>query len=85
MLLFLQTKTMYVFMEKCLTEADQSGYRTVIFAALGTGQLKYPKDQAADLMYQCVIDFDQSNSSSSVKEVQIICYHGDRDTCTVRY
>ncbi|KAK3094771.1 hypothetical protein FSP39_006012 [Pinctada imbricata] len=77
-------KTMYVFMEKCLQLADQSGYTTIIFSALGTGQLKYPKDQAANLMYQSIIDFDQLNTST-VREVQIICFHGDRDTCTVSF
>ncbi|XP_061194327.1 protein mono-ADP-ribosyltransferase PARP14-like [Saccostrea echinata] len=74
-------KILVEFMNKCLRTAHDSSYHSIVFAALGTGQLGYPKDQVAEMMYQTVIDFDRKCAGTQVKEVKFICYHGDLETC----
>jgi O-acetyl-ADP-ribose deacetylase (regulator of RNase III) len=51
---------------------------------MGTGQLGYPKDKVAEMMYQTVIDFDRKCAGTKVKEVKFVCYSGDLETCDVR-
>ncbi|XP_056005276.1 protein mono-ADP-ribosyltransferase PARP14-like isoform X3 [Ostrea edulis] len=69
------------FMNKCLKTAENSSYQTIIFPAMGTGQLGYPKDKVAEMMYQTVIDFDRKCAGTQVKEIKFICYPGDLETC----
>lgn len=71
-------------MNKCLKTAENSSYQTIIFPAMGTGQLGYPKDKVAEMMYQTVIDFDRKCAGTQVKEIKFICYPGDLETCDVR-
>ncbi|XP_052099782.1 protein mono-ADP-ribosyltransferase PARP14-like isoform X2 [Mytilus californianus] len=54
----------------CLLQASK--YKSIVFPALGTGNLRYPRDLIAETMYKCVSQFDQSNTS--LKEVKFLCY-----------
>ena len=62
----------------CLLQAA-SNFKSIVFPAMGTGNLHYPRDLVAEVMYQCIQRFDQSNSS--LKEIKFLCY--DRDTIQV--
>ncbi|XP_063432102.1 protein mono-ADP-ribosyltransferase PARP14-like isoform X2 [Mytilus trossulus] len=57
----------------CLIQASK--YKSIVFPALGTGNLRYPRDLIAETMYKCVSQFDQSNTS--LKEVKFLCYDDD--------
>lgn len=63
----------------CLIQASK--YKSIVFPALGTGNLRYPRELVAETMYKCVSQFDQSNTS--LKEVKFLCY--DDDTIRVNY
>ncbi|KAJ8316992.1 hypothetical protein KUTeg_004896 [Tegillarca granosa] len=70
-------KTITTFMNNCLNKAHQSSYTSILFAALGTGALGYPRDEAAQLMYQSVMDFDKANPNSTLKTIKFILYPKD--------
>ena len=55
-----------------------------MFSAMGTGQLKYPRETVAMVMYQTVIEFDSKNPKTSLKDVQFVLYQKDTETIKVR-
>ncbi|XP_071171397.1 protein mono-ADP-ribosyltransferase PARP14-like isoform X2 [Mytilus edulis] len=63
--------------DKCVTTClkQASKYKSIVFPALGTGNLRYPRELVAETMYKCVSQFDQSNTS--LKEVKFLCYDDD--------
>lgn len=63
----------------CLLQASK--YKSIVFPALGTGQLRYPRHLVAETMYKCVSQFDQNKTS--LKEVKFLCY--DDETIRVNY
>lgn len=71
-------------MRKCLEEANDSSYTTLVFPAMGTGQLGYPRDQVAEMMYQTIIDFDRKSAGPNLKHIKFICFPGDLETCEVK-
>lgn len=71
-------------MRKCLEAANGSSYTTLVFPAMGTGQLGYPRDQVAEMMYQTVIDFDRKSAGPNLKHIKFICFPGDFETCEVK-
>lgn len=71
-------------MRNCLEAANGSSYTTLVFPAMGTGQLGYPRDQVAEMMYQTVIDFDRKSAGPNLKHIKFICFPGDLETCEVK-
>lgn len=70
-------------MKDSLELASKHQKHSILFCAMGTGQLKYPTDLVAMLMYQAVIDFDKSNPSSTLKDVRFVLYQKDYFTIKV--
>ncbi|XP_060607707.1 protein mono-ADP-ribosyltransferase PARP14-like [Ruditapes philippinarum] len=66
--------------EKCLQLACDRGYSSIAFPALGTGLLKYPAVNVAQTTFQCIEDFSNRNTSTSLKFVNIIIYYKDHRT-----
>ena len=66
----------------CLETASRSSYSSIVFPAMGTGYLGYPKDQVAAMMYKTVIEYAQK-SETTIKEVIFVCYSGDLETIKV--
>ncbi|XP_045190048.2 uncharacterized protein LOC123547196 [Mercenaria mercenaria] len=64
-------------LSKCLESANDTGFHSIAFPALGTGLLKYPADKVAYTTLQCIEDFSNGNSSTSLQYVNIIIYHRD--------
>ncbi|XP_053406900.1 protein mono-ADP-ribosyltransferase PARP14-like isoform X2 [Mercenaria mercenaria] len=62
---------------KSLKLASEKKMNSIVFCAMGTGQLNYPKDLVAFLMYQTVIEFDQSYPETTLKDVRFVLYHKD--------
>ena len=61
----------------CLLQASK--FKSIVFPGMGTGNLHYPRDLVAEVMYQCVQKFDHTNSS--LKEIKFLCF--DHDTIQV--
>lgn len=66
---------------ECLNKASNSKYVSIVFCALGTGNLGYPRDAVAKILYNCVKEFDECNTS--VKDVRFLCYMHDTKTVQV--
>ncbi|XP_060577859.1 protein mono-ADP-ribosyltransferase PARP14-like [Ruditapes philippinarum] len=64
-------------MKDSLELAEKHNKYSIVFCAMGTGQLQYPTDLVARIMYQAVIDFDKSHPQSSLKEVKFVLYQKD--------
>ncbi|VDI77729.1 Hypothetical predicted protein [Mytilus galloprovincialis] len=64
-------------LSKCVTSCLQraSTYTSIVFPALGTGNFNYPRDVVAKTMYDCVHQFDLSNTS--LKDIRFLCYDND--------
>ena len=69
--------------EKCLEETNVWNCQSVVFPALGTGNLGYPPAEVAKCMIQTVIDFVGKNPHSSIKLVKILIYK-TKETLLVR-
>ncbi|XP_078684002.1 protein mono-ADP-ribosyltransferase PARP14-like isoform X2 [Branchiostoma floridae x Branchiostoma belcheri] len=60
--------------QECLESADNDGYTSIAFPAMGTGNLKYPRGLAASCMYDEILSFSQSNPGTTLKDVRIIVF-----------
>ena len=65
----------------CLLLANK--YTLLVFAALGTGKLNYPRNLVAEVMYKSVRRFQPTNSS--LKEVRFLCYDAETIQVSVLY
>ncbi|KAH3790015.1 protein mono-ADP-ribosyltransferase PARP14-like [Dreissena polymorpha] len=50
---------------------------SILFSALGCGQLKYPVHKVAHEMMQEATDFDKANPTSTLKSVKFVVFHLD--------
>ncbi|XP_078088698.1 protein mono-ADP-ribosyltransferase PARP14-like isoform X2 [Mustelus asterias] len=66
--------------QKCLKNVHESQYRSISFPAIGTGNLKFPKDTVAGIFFAEIKKFSNANSTSTLKEVKLIIYDKDLDS-----
>ena len=59
---------------KCLTKASKKGCVSIVFPALGTGNLNYPAHETARIMLETIDTFQQSNPSTSLRDVRIVVF-----------
>ena len=71
-------------MDKCLGEAEQQQQRSIVFPAIGTGNLGFPKTLVASLMLDLVLKFSKKRSSKHVQEVVFAVHPTDTQTIQVR-
>ena len=71
------------FVSNCLKQADQKGYQTISFPAIGTGNLGIPRPTVAKWMYDEVIQYSRNNPTAAVKAVNFVLYNKDRATVQV--
>lgn len=67
-------------MTKCLDTANVSSYTSIVFPAIGTGHLGYPRDRVAAIMYQTVLNHFRENDGTNVEEVKFVCFNSDAKT-----
>lgn len=67
-------------MTDSLEMASKHNKRSILYCAMGTGQLRYPVDLVAMTMYQAVIEFDQKHPKTTLKDVKFILYPKDFST-----
>ncbi|WAR20958.1 PAR14-like protein [Mya arenaria] len=53
--------------QDCLKKASKEKKMSIVFSALGCGQLKYPVEVVAGIMFESAVDFDKNNKKSSLK------------------
>jgi O-acetyl-ADP-ribose deacetylase (regulator of RNase III) len=70
-------KMLELFVEQCLSQADQRGVGSVSFPALGCGTLNMPPIQVAQSMIKVFKQFENKSPNSSVKEINIVIYPAD--------
>ncbi|XP_038654293.1 protein mono-ADP-ribosyltransferase PARP14-like isoform X2 [Scyliorhinus canicula] len=63
--------------QKCLQNAHESQHRSISFPAIGTGNLRFPKDTVAKIFFEEIKRFISANSTSTLKEVKLIIYEKD--------
>ncbi|XP_034742022.1 poly(ADP-ribose) polymerase family member 14-related sequence 1 isoform X2 [Etheostoma cragini] len=67
----------------CLGKAEEGGLTSISFPAIGTGNLGFPKDLAASLMLEEVLEFSSKKKPKHLKKVVIIIYSQDARTIQV--
>lgn len=67
-------------LKKCLEEADNENMESIAFAAIGTGNLKFPREQVAKIYFDEVITYNQKNPKTTLKDVRFVLYEKDADT-----
>ncbi|KAK3598393.1 hypothetical protein CHS0354_019796 [Potamilus streckersoni] len=67
-------------MKKCLDQCEKKGFKSIAFPALGTGNLKYPRDFVAKEMFHLISTYSRDNPSSSVTDVRFVVYQRDLPT-----
>ncbi|XP_064420141.1 protein mono-ADP-ribosyltransferase PARP14 [Latimeria chalumnae] len=63
-----------VVVGKIIQECEQSGFSSVAFPALGTGQGGVSPSSVADAMINAVADFARQNSNPTLKKVKIVIF-----------
>ena len=66
-----------------LQEAAQKGFTSAALPAMGTGNLKFPRNVVADTMFKTVMDFSKANPGTSLKDVRFVLYEKDQPTVDV--
>ena len=67
--------------KEALGYASQKGFKSIALPAMGTGNLHFPRDVVAEIMFNSVIEFSESNPATSVDEVRFVLY--DKDLFTI--
>ena len=70
-------------MKDCLNKAEDNSFISITFPAIGTGNLKFPKDLIAQLMLDEIIKFSKKIQPKFLKKVVIILHPGDAATVQV--
>ena len=78
-------KILFQIISKCVKTCLllASKYTSIVFTALGTGKLNYPRNLVAEVMYKSVRRFQPANSS--LKEVRFLCYDAETIQVSVFY
>ena len=63
--------------------AAQKGFTSIALPAMGTGNLRFPRDVVADTMFKTMMDFSRANPGTSVKDVRFVLYDKDQPTIDV--
>ena len=57
---------------KCLKEADLKHMTSIAFAAIGTGNLQFPRDQVAEMYFDVVNSYNRKYPNTSLKDVRFV-------------
>ncbi|XP_013401660.1 poly [ADP-ribose] polymerase 14 isoform X2 [Lingula anatina] len=64
----------------CLFTADKGNYTSIAIPAIGTGNLGFPKDVVARVMYEEIAKFSTSKPETTLREVRLVVYDKDHAT-----
>ncbi|XP_038071238.1 protein mono-ADP-ribosyltransferase PARP14-like [Patiria miniata] len=63
-----------------MEHAEQDGMLSIAIPALGTGNLNYPADVTARVMYESVLEFSSQHPNGVLKDVRFVVYEKDVST-----
>ena len=69
-------------LKKILEQAMKQGMTSIAIPAIGTGNLNFPRDVTARVMYETVADFSKDNPTSATNDIRFWVY--DKDVQTVQ-
>ncbi|KAK3598155.1 hypothetical protein CHS0354_013664 [Potamilus streckersoni] len=70
-------KLMKTFVKNCLKQADKTGFHSMAFPALGTGNLRFPADEVGKLILQCIQNFGKKRPKTSLKDIALVVFPSD--------
>lgn len=70
-------------MDECLSQAEQQKQGSIVFPAIGTGNLGFPKALVASIMLNSVLRFSKNRTSRHVQEVMLALHPTDHSTIQV--
>nr|XP_014353896.1 PREDICTED: poly [ADP-ribose] polymerase 14-like [Latimeria chalumnae] len=73
-------KILQKIIKECLEKAHASQYSSITFPALGTGNLKFPKDTVAKMFFEEIKQFSQTNPNTTLKDINMVIYEKDTET-----
>ncbi|XP_059417878.1 protein mono-ADP-ribosyltransferase PARP14-like [Carassius carassius] len=76
-------KVLEDIMDKCLNLAEQRQQGSILFSAIGTGNLGFPKPLVVCTMLDSALKFSSKRSSKHVKEVVVVLHPKDTQTIQV--
>ena len=59
---------------KSLEEADRCHMTSIAFAAIGTGNLQFPRDQVAQIYFDEVMSYNQKHPNTSLNDVRFVLH-----------
>ena len=75
-------QTLQSMLKKILEQAMKQGMTSIAIPAIGTGNLNFPRDVTARVMYETVADFSKDNPTSALNDIRFWVY--DKDIQTVQ-
>ncbi|XP_072026036.1 protein mono-ADP-ribosyltransferase PARP14-like [Amphiura filiformis] len=76
------SKILQSMIKKILVQANKSGMASISIPAIGTGNLGFPRDVTARVMYEAVAEFSKENATSSLIDIRFWVY--DKDIPTIQ-
>ena len=70
-------------MQDILEQADQDGQTSIAIPAIGTGNLGFPPDVTAQVMYEEALSFSQQNPDGPLNDIRFVIYQQDYPTIKV--
>ncbi|XP_063144808.1 protein mono-ADP-ribosyltransferase PARP14-like [Candoia aspera] len=75
-----ESKILGDIIEECLKVTEQLSLNSITIPAIGTGNLGYPKQLVAKLMFDALFKFSQTENPKSLKEVHFVLHPSDTAT-----
>lgn len=69
--------------DECLNQAEQRQQKSIVFSAIGTGNLGFPKDMVIGSMLDLALKFSSKRGTRSVQEVAFALHPKDAQTIQV--
>ncbi|XP_047012139.1 poly(ADP-ribose) polymerase family member 14-related sequence 1 isoform X2 [Ictalurus punctatus] len=73
-------QTLEGIMDECLGQAEQQKQGSIVFPAIGTGNLGFPKALVASIMVESVLKFSKNRTSRHVQNVMFSIHPSDHQT-----
>lgn len=78
-----EQKVLENVMDTCLSKAEQRQQSSIVFSAIGTGNLGFPKPLVVSTMLDSVFKFSTKRSSKHIQEVAFVLHPKDTQTIQV--
>ncbi|KAM4697941.1 protein mono-ADP-ribosyltransferase PARP14 [Rhinophrynus dorsalis] len=73
-------KSLRQIIKDCLCRSVKSSMKSISFPAIGTGNLGFPKNLVASIMFEEILKFSSKSKVQCLQEVNFVLHPGDTDT-----